>query len=127
MGNSCFACLKAEPQPNTNQTDPVSQKISSENKLGEFTCLAFETVATMKKIYSSISMWNDADDKIFPETDELLTTLQSSRINNFDSINGRKSLGVNGNCGLVDDKQTVQSGEKRELCDDDSKLIKPVF
>lgn len=110
MGNSCFACLKAEPSlSTTNETDPVSQKISSENKLGEFTFLAHEIVVVMK----NFGQYCETDLKIFPETDELLTTLQSSRLNNFDSINCRKSLGINGNCGLVDEKQTVQSGERQ--------------
>lgn len=51
------------------------------------------------------------------ETEELLqtTNLHNSKTNHFDSINCRKSLVINGsansNCSLIDDKQTVQSGE----------------
>lgn len=56
----------------------------------------------------------------FVETEELLQTinLQNSKTNHFDSINCKKSLVINGsansNCSLIDDKQTIQSGEARE-------------
>lgn len=57
MGNSCFACLKAEPS-NANPSEPVPEKIRSEaNKLGEYHLIAFLDYRNDE----SYSLWNGTD------------------------------------------------------------------